>query len=316
MTKTRLFLDYNHLCMRVLFSQVENINNPNPDFQMHKHILLTTLMYNIKKFKPNEVVIAIDGRKNWRFAVYPDYKKHRRENRDKDLFPWDRYFEYINEFTADMQKYFPFIFLDVKFAEADDIIAVLSRNLSDDDYKSIIVTSDKDYVQLLMDENISVFDPIKKKFKECDDPKKDLAVHLLTGDKGDSVPAIKPRVGVKTALKILETDGLFDQVMQEEVEIKDKEGNVLRVEKCIDNYNRNKKMIDLHQIPKKIKKLIIDSYHAYDFDSVNCNGLYLMKFFVKNKLRKLSEDGSSTAAIMKRLKNGKESSIKKLEGIF
>ena len=116
--------------------------------------------------------------------------------------------------------------------EADDVIAWLSHNINDHDIT--IVTVDQDMYQLI-NENVSVYSPIKKitvnntNFEQVTGVSRDnfLSYKALIGDKSDNIPGV-PRVGKKTALKIL-TSSSIDDLSQENREI----------------YERNLKLMDL-----------------------------------------------------------------------
>ena len=272
MQRTVLFIDYNNLSIRCLFGDTTMFNNPNPSFDQHKHILLATIFSNIKKFSPDEVIIAIDDRKNWRKLFYEDYKANRKDSRDKDIFPWEKYFGYINNFTNELKKIFPFKFIQIKYAEADDVIAILSRHLTET--INIIVTTDTDYIQLLQEKNIKLYDPLKKKQIIDDNPTKTLQIKILSGCKSDNITSIKPRVGDKTAMKLIDS-GELENLLKDDV-----------IKKL---YDRNRRLTDWHFIPEAIKMMTLSTYDKYP--KINeFNTMEIMKFFVQNKLRKHLED--------------------------
>jgi len=279
---TVLFLDSNNLAIRTLFSDREMVNTPNPDFTLHKHLFLNAIFANMKKFNPSEVVLAVDDRKNWRKSVYADYKKHRKENRDKDIFPWDAYFVYMDDWLKEIKEHLPFKVIQLPYTEADDVIAVISKHLVDT--KNIIVTSDSDYVQLLSQKNIKVWDPFKKAFLAVEDPKKELAIKVLAGDSGDGVPNVRPKLGPKTAEKLY---------VKNEIEKFISENN-LQAE-----YERNQRLIDFNFIPAAVTKRILESYSSYPVHTkVSTNALFI--WFVKNSLRKMSEDAQEITFLLKR----------------
>lgn len=263
--------------------------NPTPVFDQHKHILLSTIFANIRKFGPDEVIIAIDDRSNWRKKFYSEYKANRKEKRDVDLFPWEIYFEYINKFTEELKDNFPFKFIQIPYAEADDVIAILSKHLTNS--INTIITTDSDYIQLLHQKNVRIYDPLKKKLIVDKDPLKTLHIKVIAGDSGDNVPGIKPRVGPKTAIKLIDTGGL-DELLKEDV--------------IRQAYERNKKLIDWNFIPEVIQKATLKSYDEYkiieEFNTMN-----VMKFLVKNKLRKHMEDLSIIKQVLDPLVDNKNS---------
>jgi 5'-3' exonuclease len=278
MTKPILFLDGNNMLIRTLFAQKELIANPDPDFALHKHLFLATLFSNIRKFEPSEVVIAIDDKKNWRKSVYPEYKANRKEMRDKDVFPWEKYYVYVDEFIEDIKKCFPFKILKVDYAEADDIIAVLTRHVPND---SIVVTSDSDYIQLLADKRIRIWDPFKQKFIEDANPNQTMLIKILAGDSGDNIPNVKPKLGPKTAEKLI-VSGELDKYLTEN--------------NLTENYERNIKLINWNHIPDVLKKRILETYYNVWTTKPTPD---LFSFFVRNHLRKLSEDVQEISFMLK-----------------
>ena len=310
---SRLYIDYNHLCIRSLFADMSLVNDPNPDFKLHKHRVMNSLFFNIRKFRPTEVIVAVDGKNYWRKKIFADYKAHRKDKRDKDVFPWEKYYEYMNEFTADIKKSFPFKIIRINWVEADDIIGVLSRMLPANG-SSVIVTSDKDYVQLLKHSGVSLYDPMKKEFVEEEDPQRQLDIKIMTGDKSDNIPNIKPLIGEKTAIKLLDEEEKLEELLNSFYVVPDikskckhvwdinEEGETLEdyvaiCEKCEvegkvfsvqENYNRNKRLIDMGCIPKKIQQRILDRYNDCEVNQIG--GMDLMRFLMRHKLRKLGED--------------------------
>lgn len=291
MQKSILFIDFNNLCIRTLFGDPEMFKNPTPNFDQHKHVLLATLFSNIKKFGPDEVIIGIDDKQNWRKKVFPDYKARRKDKKDQDIFPWPVYYEYINNFTNQLKELFPFKFIQIPYAEADDVIAVLSRHLTDS--INTIVTTDSDYIQLLQNKNIRLYDPLKKKQIIDDNPALTLHIKIVSGDSTDEIPSIKNRVGEKTALKLI-TSGELENLLKEDI---------YRLP-----YERNRRLIDWSFIPDAIKKETLKVYDNYTCIN-NFVVIDVMKFFVNNKLRKHMEDLSIIKTFIDPLIN-KNSSIK------
>lgn len=264
-TMCRLLIDFNHLAIRTLFANTKV--NWNESFAFHKHLVLNTIFSNIKNFEPSEVVLAIDDRKNWRKKVYIDYKANRKLQRDASDFPWEKYFEHIEEFLESMKE-LPLKVIKVPFTEADDIIAVLSKH--NEHQKNIILTSDSDYKQLLQYPQNRIYDPLKKKFMEEKEPLKCLKIKIVAGDSGDNIPSIKPRIGEKTAIKLIDTGQLETLLKEEEIN---------------KNYTRNEKLIDFQYIPIIIQKEILNKYIAYKF---NDKPLDYHTWFVRHQLRELT----------------------------
>ena len=134
-----------------------------------------------------EMVICCDGKDNWRKKVFPEYKANRRKNREEDATDWKTLFELLHEMRDDISKYFPYKVMHVDEAEADDIIAVIVRELSEE--PTLIVSSDKDFIQLQKFDNVKQWSPLQKKFV-VGDPVESLYDKTIRGDTGDGVPNI------------------------------------------------------------------------------------------------------------------------------
>jgi len=300
--KTRVIIDVNHMSIRCLFANAKNFGNPEPELQLHKHMFLTTLFSALGKFSPDEVVLAVDGKGNWRKSIYKSYKENRKIDRENDLFPWDEYFSHFEELIKGIKSTFPFKVIHIPRVEADDIAAVIVKHSTG--YRNILVTSDQDYIQLLQHKNTNLFDPMKNKWVQEKDPKRALELKIMIGDKSDNIPAIKPRVGIKTAMKILDTEDKFEQVLKEEIEIKNKDGEIVKTEKVKDNYNRNKKLIDMDFIPNVIIKEVLKRYDKYKIPIYNT--MSITEYFIENQLRELNSKVSQIMMTLKSLREDRE----------
>ncbi len=269
--KNILFFDFHNLLYRNV--HVANFHVPeDTEFEYWKYLMVNSLLTTIKKFKPDEVICAIDAKPSWRKSIYSDYKSRRRMARKKSTVDFDAFFLVANKFMEDIKKSFTNIyFLEIEKAEADDIIAILSKEfIRDSDV--IIISSDRDYMQLLKNPNTKLYDPIKKAFVKCINPKKELDLKVITGDKSDDIPAIKPKCGPKTAQKILDA-GI-------EKELTD---NNIR-----ENYKRNKILIDFDFIPKDIIESIKEGYNNYDHKTYIGNKIW--QFMIDNNIRRFVDD--------------------------
>lgn len=165
-----------------------------------RHMILSTLKHNVMKFKHegyNKVAICVDNAKfgYWRRQFADYYKRNRAISREekKDKFDWEGYFEALAIVIQELKEFMPYFVLDVKFCEADDCIAVLTKYLSEQNYKVRIVSSDGDFTQLHKYEDVDQYSPIQKKFVKVKTscPAEDCLTKILKGDKKDCVASIK-----------------------------------------------------------------------------------------------------------------------------
>ena len=185
------------------------------------------------------------ARKTFRSDIYPDYKAHR-DAPPEDLIPQ---FPLVREAT----QAFDFTPLDMDGFEADDLIATYARQAANQGAKVTIVSSDKDLMQLV-DENISMLDPMKNKIITPDGvvekfgvtPDKVIDVQALAGDSADNVPGV-PGIGPKTAAELINEYGSLENLLDNAENIKQPK----RRERLIEN-------ADLARISKQLVTLKSD----------------------------------------------------------
>lgn len=109
------------------------------------------------------VIVAIDGRGNWRRDVDPAYKANRKEKKKKDQIDWLDWYKKFDNFIEKIKLCTPFMIIRIEKLEADDIIATGTRFYKD--YENIIVSSDSDFEQLTAQKNVKLFSPVTGKYK-------------------------------------------------------------------------------------------------------------------------------------------------------
>lgn len=175
----------------------------------------------ISEEKPMYIAVAFDVGKTFRHEKY-DYYKGKRDNTPDELkeqFPIAKQI-----LTAMNIKYF-----ELQGYEADDIIGTFSKKCEQDDYfKALIVSSDKDLLQLITDQTevklLKTKDYIRMDYKTFYDtygiePIKMIDLKALMGDASDNIPGVKG-IGEKTALKLLTTYGSLSSIYEHIDEIK------------------------------------------------------------------------------------------------
>ena len=175
---------------------------------------LRSLGYVTRIFDPTRVIIVWDGkggsanRKN----IDPNYKAQRATSRITHWGLYDNKEEETEALigqlfrTQDYLECLPLQQIVIEKLEADDIIAYLAKRASNAGKKVTIVSSDKDFYQLI-DKNIEVYAPVKKKTFTMDNVKEEIGVlpqnynivKALLGDNSDNIPGVKG-LGIKTIL--------------------------------------------------------------------------------------------------------------------
>ena len=251
---------------------------------VEEDLLRHTILNSIRMFRNQftkdfgEMVICCDGKDNWRKKVFPEYKANRRKNRENDPTDWKTLFELLHEMREELSKYFPYKVMHVDTAEADDIIGVLIEHCEEN--PTLILSSDKDFIQLQKYQGVRQWSPLQKKFV-VGDPAESLYDKTIRGDTGDGVP------------NILSSDDTLITEGKRQTPVRKKNMELWRGKKPEDfcnetmlrNYHRNKTMVDLGETPKSICINIINQYQSQDVGDRS----QLLNYFVDKRLKNLME---------------------------
>jgi len=279
-----IIVDLNQVMLSNLLMQLGNHTNAQLDENMVRHMILNSLRSYRQKFKDEygELVIACDNTNYWRKKIFPYYKANRKKNIENSELDWKNIFECLNKIRSELKEYFPYKVLDVEAAEADDVIATLVSKFGSElntGEKILILSGDKDFIQLHTYANVEQYDPTRKKWIKHDDPERFLHEHILKGDAGDGIPNVLSPDNVfvvgdrqrpltaKKMEKILGTD------------LEDMDTMLAR------NYSRNVKLIDLAFTPEEIREKVMRQYEEQD----NRDRSKLLNYFISNKLKNLTE---------------------------
>lgn len=181
-------------------------------------------------------------RRNFRNDIFPEYKATRREI-PEDLIPQ---FPIIHDAVSALRLNF----LEMDGFEADDLIATYAKMALDDGMEVVVVSGDKDLMQLIRP-GVEFYDPMKDKFFTAEDVKEKFGVYpdrvvdvqALSGDSTDNVPGV-PGIGPKTAAELVNAFGSLEQVLEHAGEIKqNKRREVLLAN--LDNARISKRLVKL-----------------------------------------------------------------------
>lgn len=273
-----IIIDFNQVVIANLMEQIGSSREP-VDESLVRHMVLNTIRFNIKKFKTyGEVIIACDNKHYWRREVFPFYKANRKKNRESSGHDWTSIFECMSKIRAELKEFSPYKVIDVHGAEADDVIGVLVQYYAEKE-QVLILSSDKDFVQLQINSNVKQYSPTLKKYIKADDPIKQLNELIITGDAGDGVPNI-----------LSPDNSLVDGIRQKAITKKflsefESKGESLFNETAARNWSRNKQLIDLSQIPESVSKSIIDTYA----ETKPATKQKFMNYMIANRLKNLLE---------------------------
>ena len=248
-----------------------------------RHMVLNSLRSYKTKFSKDfgELVLCYDDKHCWRKDYFPYYKQNRKKARSESSLDWNELFDILTKIQNELEENFPYKVLKINGAEADDIIAILSNKISSTPnlYEEILIISgDKDFIQLHQSDNVKQYSPTLKKFIVDENPEQYKFEHIIRGDKGDGVP------------NVLSQDTVFVEDLRQRPITKKKltewkengipEGEIKR------NYQRNKTLIDFDSIPNELGELIYNMW----VDKITQNDKSkILPYFMKHRLKELTE---------------------------
>lgn len=252
------------------------------DINLVRHMILNTIRSLKVKFgsEYGELVIACDDRNYWRRDIFPYYKANRKADRDKSTIDWNSLFDALNQVKLEIKENFPYRVIQVKGAEADDIIAALVMEFGEvlnNQNKILILSGDKDFIQLQTYGNVYQYDPVRKKDISSNDPVQFREHLILSGDRGDGIP------------NVLSPDHCIVEGIRQKPLRETKINEILRTETSnipediMRNWQRNRLLIDLSMIPMNIRQRIIEEYHS----QANKSRSKLFNYFISHKMKLL-----------------------------
>ena len=271
-----ILVDMSQIMMASIMMQMHMSKKSEPDEVMVRHMVLNSLrMYRTRFLSEfGEMVLCYDSRHYWRRDYFPEYKHSRRKSRGTDDKNWDIIFNCLNTIKEEVKSNMPYKSVEVYGAEADDVIATLCSESSNE---VMILSGDKDFIQLQKFPNVKQYSPITKKMINGMNPDDYLKEHVLKGDTSDGVP------------NVLSPDNTFvDGIRQRPLS---KKKIALMVEgdfpndEIKRNYQRNKKLIDLTCSPDELRSEILDTYKSAPVNDRS----KILNYFIKQRLKTLTE---------------------------
>ena len=282
-----ILIDFTQIAIGSLMVAI-NRGGQEVDDTLVRHLVLNNLRYYRSRFteKYGELVICCDSKHYWRRDYFPNYKANRKKDRASSGYDWDFIFTTLNGVRDEIKEHFPYKVLEVYGAEADDIIATLIKQVEDDP-DTVIISSDKDFIQL-HGFHVKQYSPVSKNFVNSTPPLEYLREHIIKGERSDGVPNVlspddtftesKRQKPIRKTLLITLTEAM------EKWEPKD----LFQLAKCnrdtwVRNWQRNETLINLDKIPSDIRDKILREFkNAQTGDRSK-----LFNYFVVRKLNNL-----------------------------
>jgi len=252
-----ILIDYSGIAISNIFAQKVTVSE-----DMVRHMILNSLrMYNLKYRKEyGQMVLACDGG-SWRREIFPQYKANRKTSRDASGLDWKEFFRILGMVRDEIKEHLPYKVIHIQNVEADDIIGTLTEKTQNfgENEPVMIISADKDFIQLQQYSNVRQFSPMTKAFVKENKPFKYLYEHIMRGDSGDGIP------------NVLSPDNTFvDKIRQKPISTKKIEQWIASydsLDKVMDeatyrNFQRNRALIDLSKVPQDKKALIINTFES------------------------------------------------------
>lgn len=277
-----ILVDLNQVMISNMMMQIGNHQNAQVDENMLRHMILNTLRFNRQKFHKEfgELLITCDDKNYWRRQTFPYYKAGRKKARDASELDWNAIFTALNNIREELKVYFPYKVIQIESCEADDIIGTIVHaegTTLNTGIPILVLSGDKDYVQLHKYANVKQYDPVRKRWISNSNPEQFLVEHILKGDAGDGVPNVLS--ADNSFVMNIRQRPITQKRIQEWADINNMTSEVKR------NYMRNKALIDLSEVPASLKETILKEYQAENSKDRS----QLLNYFIKNKLRNLME---------------------------
>lgn len=257
-----IFIDWGLFLHRSIFAFASSGGQIPPTYTCLRMVVSNLKLVN---YTSNDlVIVAIDGRGNWRRDVDPAYKANRKDLREKSEIDWYHWYRKFDEMVEKLKASTPFHYIRIDKLEADDIIAVGVKHFNT--VPCIIISSDSDFEQLYAYDNVKIFSPVSKKYKEVANPYKVLANKVKQEKTDNLVSPILNEADFKRRMSVVSLLSLPDFVTNNTLDkFKDVEYNkpydlnwipfrslYSVFESLFNNTNKNEFIVDVKT--KKVKK--------------------------------------------------------------
>ncbi|SHH85940.1 DNA polymerase I [Caloranaerobacter azorensis DSM 13643] len=257
---------------------------------------LTMLNKIVEEYSPEYICVVFDKKvPTFRHKEYTEYKANRAKTPDELIMQFD--------ILKDVLKKLNITTLEIDGFEADDIAGTLASIGEKEGLETILVTGDKDYLQLATENikvlitrkgitNLEIYDEQTVKEKYGINPNQLIDLKGLMGDKSDNIPGV-PGIGEKTGIKLIKEFGSLEGIYENLESISGKKLKERLIENRLQAFMSKKLAkivtevpinVDLQELRKREPDYneLIDLYRKLEFNSL------------LNKIRKNTEDNQAS----------------------
>ena len=277
------------MCLSATYAFSDDVQVNSTDKEKGKNMLRHIILSQVKSYKNKygakygELIICCDGKNYWRRDIFPPYKACRKKARSESTIDWKLIFDTMDELVEDLRNNFPYKVIQLDDAECDDIIATLTkyyqtnetidRGFYDEIKPILIVSSDRDFVQLHKYPTVEQIAPQTKAQIKTEDAYEYLKEKIIRGDKGDGIPNILSEDDVfikEDGKQSTMTKKKFETFMSSDMH--HWEDPIVR-----SRWERNTKLISFEYIPLNISEEILEEFKKPIIGNMNKVFHYLMK---------------------------------------
>lgn len=298
----RLIVDTSNLLFRVASAHGKYHATGSVEDQagLAMHMALNTLKSFYRKVQPDQVAVAFEGTDNWRKAYTRSSecvsKRQYKANRVKDdsMVP---FFELIKSFEQLARQHTSLVCLSHPQLEGDDVIAGYAQHFSAKGDEVVILSGDKDFIQLLGLPGVSLMNPDDGKLRGNDkktgeriDPAYFMFEKCIRGDAGDNVMSAYPRVRATKIEAAFKDEYARTNLFNETWEFSDPTTGEKRTYRVGDLFAENEVLMDLSKQPADIRALITETIEREVVQHGQFSLFHFQKFCGKYGLKKIAED--------------------------
>ncbi len=252
------------------------------DIKRLRHLVLNSLSKYRRQYANEfgELVICCDGSLSWRKDVFPNYKMGRRTDREESPLDWNQIFGCFEQLKKELRETFPYKVLQINRAEADDIIGTLVMERKFSSPKTMIISSDKDFIQLQRYHDVFQYSPVAKKLLNGVDPEEYLREHILRGDKSDGIPNV-----------LSDDDCIVSGIRQVPMTKKLIKSwkHIPMPEEHKERFERNTTLVDLRYTPYDLQKEILEQFDAKELGSRDKIPAYFTEHGLETLTKKIGD---------------------------
>jgi hypothetical protein len=296
----RLVVDTSNILFRVAAAQSKYNSGADDLAGLSMHVALNTLKSHYRKIKPDQVAVAFEGSKNWRkdYTRSPEcvsqrlYKGNRVTDDSKIAF-----YELMTAFEELARKHTSLVCLSRPELEGDDSIAAYVQHFSAVGDEVVILSGDKDFIQLLKLPGVSLLNPDDGKLRGWDkdtgekiDPIFFMFEKAIRGDTGDNVLTASPRERITKITKAFTNEYDRTNLMNKTWVFSDPETGIKRTLRVGDMFEENQLLMNLERQPAHIRALMHEMVEHEIMHHGAFSYFHFTKFCAKFGLRKIADD--------------------------